>query len=217
MRPGGRCAGRWALSAVRRWRAASLQAKPAHRAALARVIGTSDFYALAPFAVLPTETGSKIAMCLSPPPAFDSHALLRWDSDPDSDIVLVDPVTGKTSLADDPGGWICGPGIIRAEVRLFSCGLQYARAWAANRAVYLQRYRDRRVPGLLPVDPVDACAPGLIVAGDIARVVSWSPLMSATRITVDNPSIVRTVEAALFRAARIPTVEAAKPRIARAA
>jgi hypothetical protein len=205
------------MSAVRRWQAASLQAKPAHRAALARVIGTADVYALAPFAVLSTETGSKIAMCLSPPPVFDSEALLRWDNDPDSDIVLIDPATGKTSLADDPGGWICGPDIIRAELSLFTCGLRYARAWAANRASYLQRHRDRRAPGVLPVDPVDACSPGLIVGGDLARVVSWSPLLRASHVIVDNPSIVRTVEAALLRAARVPTVAAAKPRIARAA
>lgn len=205
------------MSAARRWRAASLQATPAHRAALARVIGTSDVFALTPFAVFPTEAGSKIAMCLSPPPTFDSDALLRWDADPDSDVVLVDPVTGKTSLADEIGGWICGPDIVRSDVHLFTCGLRYARAWAKQRVDYLQRYRRANVPGLLPVDPVDACVPGLIVAGDLARVVSWAPLLSASRVTVDNPSLVRTVAAALLRAAHIPTVEAATSRIARAA
>jgi hypothetical protein len=196
------------VSAARRWRAVSLQATPAHRAALARIIGTSDVFALTPFAVIPTETGSQIGMCLPPPPTFDSDALLQWDSDPDCDIVLVHPVTGKTSLAEDLDGWICGPEATRSDIRLFTCGLRYARAWAANRATYLQRYRDGRVPGVLPVDPVDACMPGLIVAGDLARVVSWSPLRSASRVIMNNPSIVRTVEAALVRAARIPTVEA---------
>lgn len=196
------------MSAARRWRAASLHATPAHRAALARILGTSDVFGLTPFAVMPTDTGSMLAMCLPPPPTFDSEALLHWDSDPDGDVVLVDPVTGKTSLADEIGGWLCGPDIIQPEIHLFTCGLRYARAWAKERTDYVQRYRSAKVPGVLPVDPVDACMPGLIVAGDLARVVSWSPLRSASRFTVDNPSIVRTVEAALLRAARIPTVEA---------
>jgi hypothetical protein len=86
------------------WFAASSRASKLQRTALARLLKTSNRYALLPFSAMRTANGWRLGIALDPPPCLDVDAVLSWQ--PDCDIVLVDPETGKTALVGDDGGWI---------------------------------------------------------------------------------------------------------------
>lgn len=201
------------MNAARTWKRLSLRQTPEDKAELAAVLGVRHPYALAPFAIARAATGWRVAAALNPPPLLDADALMAWDAEPDSDIILIDGKTGAVTLAGDTGSYVVGPAIVRPTVMLFTDGRQFARAWAANRLAHIDRYRAAKVPGLVATDPPDHGLPGAVLAGELARVACWAPLLSAERVQIDNPSLVRSLNGALIRAAGIPTVEAAAPRL----
>ncbi len=190
---------------------------PAQRAAIANFLGVDDPYALAPFAVMQTERGPRLAAALSPPPLLDANKLAAWDANPDSDVIQIDRKTGAVMLVGDDGDWLCGEPIPRQTMGLFTDGRTYVRAWAAARLARINNYRAARVPGLLASDAPDGDLPGFVVAGQFGRITRWAGLLDASLITVDNPAMVKPLAAALLRAKRVPKVIAAAPDIRRAA
>lgn len=199
------------MSAARDWFAASSRATELQRAAVARLLGTPSRYALMPFAAMRTADGWRLGVALQPPPCLDVEAVLAWQ--PDGDIVMVDPDTGKAELTGDGGGWIVGDIPNADSVALYTCGLSFARSWAAQRAAWLDLHKRANVPGLALCEPQNYGLPGLLLAGPIKTVCSWRPLLDRARIAVDNPAMVRPVAAALLRAKRIPIVEAIAPQL----
>ncbi len=200
------------MNAARDWWAASLRQTPAERQKIADALGESHPYALAPFAVMQTERGPRLGAALSPPPLLNADALMAWDADPDSDVILIDWKTGGVALHGEPGSWLCGDPMPRQAMRLFTDGRTFARLWAAMRTAHINRYRAARVPGLLASDPPDACLPGFVVAGRLDAVTRWAPLLGAASVILDNPALVRTLNGLLIRAAGVPSVEAG-PRL----
>ena len=196
------------MNAAREWRAASLRQSPADRQKIADVLGVAHPYALAPFAIMQTERGPRLAAALSPPPLLDAEGLTAWDADPDSDVIEIDWRTGAIALMGEPGGWLCGDPTPRQSMRLFTDGRTFARVWAANRMAHVDRHRAARVPGLLASDPPDACLPGFVVAGPLHAVTRWSPLLHTSSVILDNPALVRTLNSLLIRAAGVPSVTA---------
>ena len=193
------------MTAAQDWFAASSKATELRRAAVARLLRTSSPYGLLPFAAMRTAAGWRLAVALEPPPCFDVEAVLRWQ--PDCDIVMVDPDTGKAELSGDGGGWIVGDIPHADAVALYTNGLSFARAWAAQRAVWLDLHKRANVPGSALCDPQNGGLPGLLLAGPMRTVCDWQPLLDRTRIAVDDPAMVRPVAAALLRAKRVPIVE----------
>lgn len=196
------------MNFARAWKAASTRQTPANREAIARLLGTGDRYALAPFAVMETDRGPRLTAVLSPPPLLDPEGLAAWDASPDSDVIEIDHVTGAVALMGEPGGWICGEPTTRQAVRLFTDGRTFARAWAAKRKAHLDRYRAARVPGLRASDAPDGCLPGFVVAGRLDAVTRFAPLLSVGSVILDNPALVRTLNSLLIRAAGVPSVTA---------
>ncbi|WP_341908000.1 hypothetical protein [Sandarakinorhabdus limnophila] len=196
------------MNAARDWRAASLRQSPADRQKIADALGVAHPYALAPFAIMQTERGPRLAAALSPPPLLDAEALIAWDADPDSDVIEIDWRTGAMTLVGEPGGWLCGDPTPRQAMRLFTDGRTFARVWAANRMAHVDRHRADRVPGLLASDPPDACLPGFVIAGRLHAVTRWSPLLRAGSVILDSPALVRTLDRLLTRAAGVPSVTA---------
>lgn len=194
------------MSAAHDWFAASSKATELQRAAVARLLETSNRYALLPFAAMRTAAGWRLGMALQPPPCLGVDAVLAWQ--PDFDVVLVDPGTCKAELVGDSGGWIVGDIHDADAVALYTNGLSFARAWAAQRAAWLDLHKQASVPDLALREPQNHALPGLLLAGPFDRVCSWLPLLDRTRIVVDDPAMVRPLAAALLRAKRVPTVEA---------
>ena len=194
------------MTAAQDWFAASSKASELQRAAVARLVGTANRYALIPFAAMRTAAGWRLAMALEPPPCFDVEAVIQWQ--PDCDIVMVDPDTGTAELTGDGGGWIVGDIPHADAVALYTNGLSFARTWAAQRAAWLDLHRRANVPGLALSDPQNHALPGLLLAGPMRTVCDWRPLLDRTRIAVDDPAMVRPLAAALLRAKRVPIVEA---------
>lgn len=199
------------MTAAQDWFAASSKASELQRAAVARLLGVAVPYALLPFAAMRTAAGWRLGVALDPPPCFDVDAVLRWQ--PDSDIVLVDPDTGIAELNGDGGGWIVGDIPDADAVALYTNGLSFALAWAAQRVAWLDLHKRANVPGLALCDPQNHGLPGLLLAGPFKTVCDWRPLLDRARIAVDNPAMVRPVAAALLRAKRIPIVEAFAPQL----
>lgn len=199
------------MSAAHDWFAASSKATELQRAAVARLLRTSSRYALLPFAAMRTVDGWRLGVALDPPPSLDADAVLQWQ--PDCDVVLVDPATGKAELVGDAGGWIVGDIPNADAVALYTNGLSFARAWAAQRVAWLDLHRRANVPGLALSEPQYHGLPGLLLAGPFNRVCSWLPLIDRARITVDDHAMVRPVAAALLRAKRVPIVEASPAQI----
>ncbi|MEI6485479.1 MAG: hypothetical protein WCO11_04355 [Sphingomonadales bacterium] len=196
------------MNAARIWKAASLRQTPENRQAIASALGVSDAYALAPFVVMETERGPRLAAALSPPPHLDAAALTAWDANPDSDVIEIDWRSGGVTLVGEPGGWLCGDPTPRQSMRLFTDGRTFARAWAARRLQHIDRYRKGGVPGLKASDAPDGCLPGFIVAGRLDAVRQWAPLLSVANVSIDNPALVRTLNSLLIRAAGVPSVTA---------
>jgi hypothetical protein len=193
------------VTAAQDWFAASSCASELQRTAVARLLKTSNRYALLPFAAMRTADGWRLGMALDPPPCLDVDAVLSWQ--PDCDIVLVDPATGKADLVGDCGGWIVGDIPSSANVALYTNGLSFARAWAEQRAAWLDLHQRANVPRLAPKEPQNHGLPGLLLAGPFNRVCNWLPLQNRTRIAVDDPALIRPMSAALLRAKRVPIVE----------
>lgn len=196
------------MSAARDWKAASHRQTPANRDAIARILGTSDPYALAPFAVMQTGRGPRLSVALSPPPLFDADALAAWDANPDSDVIQIDWRNGDVVLVGEPGGCLCGDPTPRQAMALFTDGRTFARAWAANRLAHIDRYRAASVPGLRASDAPDGCLPGFVIAGRLDAVSRWGPLLHVGSVIIDNPALVRTLNSLLIRAAGVPSVRA---------
>ncbi|MBC7636312.1 MAG: hypothetical protein H7251_11990, partial [Acetobacteraceae bacterium] len=127
-----------------------------------------------------------------------------------------DPDTGKAELWGDSGGWIVGDIPNADTVTLYTNGRRFARAWAAQRAAWIDMHRRAIVPGLAFSDPQNGGLPGLLLAGPLASVCSWSPLIDRARVTVDDPAMVRPLAAALLRAKRVPHVQAAAHHVLKA-
>jgi hypothetical protein len=199
------------MTAAHDWFAASSRASELQRAAVARLVETQNRYALMPFAAMRTADGWRLGLALDPPPCLDVDAVLNWQ--PDGDIVMVDPDTGKAELTGDAGGWIVGDIPDADAVAFYTNGLSFARAWAAQRAAWLDLHKLGNVPGLALREPQNHGLPGLLLAGPFNRVCSWFPLLDRVRIAVDDPAMVRPLAAALLRAKRVPIVEAIAPRI----
>ena len=193
------------MSAALDWFAASSKATELQSAAVARLLHTSNRYALLPFAAMRTLEGWRLGMAMDPPPCFNEDAVLRWQ--PDCDIVLVDPASGKAELPGDDGGWIVGDIPYEDAVALYTNGLSFARAWAARRVVWLNLHKRADVPGLALREPENLGLLGLLLAGRIDRVCSWLPVLHRSRIAVDDPAMMRPLAAALLRAKRVPIVE----------
>ncbi len=191
---------------ARDWKAAQSRHRGDDWRAIGNALGVSDPYALAPFAVMQTERGPRLAAALSPPPLLDAEALIAWDANPDSDVIQIDWRTGAVVLVGEPGGWLCGQPAPRQAMRLFTDGRTFARAWAAERLAHVNRHRAGQVPGLRATDPPDACLPGYVVAGRLDAVSHWSPLLHVGSVILDNPALVRTLNGLLTRAAGVPTV-----------
>lgn len=196
------------MNAARDWRAASLRQAPGDQLNIADALGVAHPYALAPFAIMQTERGPRLAAALSPPPLLDAEGLTAWDADPDSDVIEIDWRTGAIALVGEPGGWLCGDPTPRQAMWLFTDGRTFARAWAANRMAHVHRHRAARVPGLLASDPPDGCLPGFVIAGRLDAVTRWSPLLHTGSVILDNPALVRTLDRLLTRAAGVPFVTA---------
>ena len=204
------------MNAAQDWFIAKTKATPLQVAAMARIIETDHPFALAPFAILRTPAGLRLAMSMDPPPSLDTDAALRWH--PDCDIIMVDPDTGSAALANDGSGWIVGDvDQLSPCVTLYTSGLSFARAWAAARLAWLDLNRRANVPGLPVREPLNHGLPGLLLAGPLRTVCSWAPLLDRVRVAVDDPAMVRPVATALLRAKRVPIVEAIAPHVRRAA
>ncbi len=192
---------------ARDWIAATAKATPEQRQSVARVIGTSNPYALAPFTAVKTGEGWRLAACLSPPPHLDPARMSAWQ--PDGDVCLIDATTGGATLAGHLGGSILGDiDTAAASVTLYGNGLTWARAWAAKRAAWLDLHRCASIPGLPLFEPQDHALPGMLIAGPIATVVDWRPLQGRRHVIAETPLIARQIGQALLRAARIPTIDA---------
>jgi hypothetical protein len=198
------------MTAAHDWFAASSQATKSRPTAVARLLRTSNRYALLPFAEMQTEAGRRLGIALEPPPTFDVDAVQAWQ--PVGDIVFVDPVTGQAELSGDGGGWIVGDIPNADTVSLYTNGLSFARDWATQRVAWLDLHRAADIPGLAISEPQDNALPGLLLAGPLNRVCSWLPLLDRARIVVDDPAMVRPLKAALLRAKCVPIVEAIAPR-----
>ena len=196
------------MNAARDWRAASLRQAPADWQKIADALGVAHPYALAPFTVMQTERGPRLWAALSPPPPLDADGLIAWDADPDTDVVEIDWRAGAIALVGEPGGWLCGDPTPRQSMRLFTDGRTFARVWAASRMAHVDRHRAARVPGLLASDPRDGCLPGFVIAGRLAAVTRWSPLLHTGSVILDNPALVGTLNSLLIRAAGVPSVTA---------
>ena len=196
------------MNAARDWRAASLRQSPADRQKIADALGVAHPYALAPFTVMQTERGPRLAAALSPPSLLNAEDLTAWDADPDSDVIEIDGRTGAMALVGKPGGWLCGDPTPRQATKLFTDGRTFAREWAANRMAHVNRHRAACVPGLLATDPPDACLPGFVLAGRLHAVTRWSSLLHAGNVILDNPALVGTLDRLLIRAAGVPSVTA---------
>ena len=193
------------MSATQDWLAASTRATGLQP--VARLVGLACPYALAPFAAMQTGEGWRLAACLSPPPHLDPDGMLEWQ--PDGDVVIIDPITCAATLAGDDGGHIVGDvDPMRGHVRLFTNGIAFARAWAAQRAAWLEQHRRGTVPGLALREPLDHALPGLLLAGPVSKLVDLSPIRHRQRILVDDPMIARQLGRGLLAAAHIPQIDA---------
>jgi hypothetical protein len=200
------------------WQRASLRMTRNHRDAVARIIGTPDPFAGSPFALVRVGGSAKLAICLNPPPLFDVEKILRWHDSPDGDVVLVGIDSGNTTLAGADDGWLLGGNSdLGNDAVLFTNGLHFARAWAKQRQLWMTAARGERAPFRPANDPPHGLLPGWLVAGSVARVTSWAPLLALRRVTVDHPGMVFKVAAALRLAAPLPLVVAAKPPLKMAA
>lgn len=197
---------REAAAAWTRWHH---EAGDTERWALSTIVETSCPYACQPFALIDRDGRRWLLAMLDPPPSTDVEALLDWTP---GDVAAIDTATGRTVLAGDTGAWLLGdiPGEV---VHVYTCGLKWARAWAAVRAEALATFRRGRVPGLLYRDPPAQGLPGLLVAGRADRVADWAALRSRQRVSFDNTEVAEVARRWLVRSAGVPGIAARRDRL----
>jgi hypothetical protein len=157
------------------------------------------WFALAGFAPMRINDAWHIAAVTPAPDPFDE------DSFSDGEVVLVDPETRRTSLLGDPSPSIIAPHPQPDAITVYTDGLKWLRAWADERVIFFEHRRSaiersRIIPTFMGEPPA------ALAIGDINR-VPWSRLYAKT-IRADFEHA-KAIKRAIFRAADLPTVEAA--------
>lgn len=188
------------------WRDAFNAMTPKAVAAIARSLGTTDEYALRPFA--PYHDGERwwLAAITTPCP-FNAPECLAWE--PDGDVILIAENMPMRLLGDSGGHFVSPVALPAGEVTLYTVGTRFARDWAQERASWANLCRT--------TNPDSRCEPtgqpGIALCGDLAGVRDFAPLRAAKCILIDDPRMVKPVTTALLRDARLPRVDSAPPRL----
>lgn len=157
------------------------------------------WFALAGFAPMEVDGRWHIGAVVPAPDPFDHD---QWSY---GDVVVVDPETGRAAVLGDTAPAIVAPSPQPESLFVHTDGLKWLRAWADERVIFLEKRRDaierRRVIPTFIGEP-----PAALAIGDIAK-VPWSRLYAKT-IKADFEHT-RAIKRAIFRAADLPTVEAA--------
>lgn len=168
-------------------------------------------YATFPFRIIrPDGERPWIAAATGCPRVFDARSLSSWEHFDIHDVILWNPRSGEVRVAGDPGASLVecadydgGRHVIYAD------GFAFFRAWADRRAMIGAGIMTARQSkhAIIPSEPADNGMPGTLVIGDLNK-VHWRDL-SAT-VLVAGPGIdPAALNRAVFRAARLPRVEAA--------
>jgi hypothetical protein len=157
------------------------------------------WFALAGFAPMKINNTWHIAAITPAPDPFDH------DSISDGDVVLVDPETRRTTLLGDPSPTIIAPSPQPDTLAVFTDGLKWLRAWADERVIFFEHRRDAIARSRI-VPTFSGQPPAALAIGPVAK-VPWARLYAKT-IKADFEHA-KAIKRAIFRAADLPTVEAA--------
>lgn len=188
----------------------------------------AKFFALSPFCAYHDGEKWWMAAAVPPMPVIDEEIAI-WTPACIDEVVLIDPKTGETKLMSPLGDnhVLLSPSRSSTYpqpevVTLYTDGIQWGRAWAAARQDWIDTHMaheaaarsDHEASGaqypykpVIPLhEPVDNSMPGILVVGDVDKVVDWVDARQCSILEVDNPRMVRTVSDALLRSARLPKV-----------
>ena len=202
-----------ALRAARRSTSpAAIQA----REAMARVLQCrpGQSWALAPFE--PLHDGDRWWIAATEAPEW-THCAPDLDRDAGGDdlgdVLLIDGRNGAMMRQGEPGA----VGFYRApdfgeHGNVYSNGITFARAWAANRAAAQEQERLARKVMLKPANTTwgqRSFVPGFAMIGDPAQIRSFEPIAAYQTIEIDNTQAKHRLADAMLRAARPPIVTTA--------
>lgn len=200
---------RWLLSDApsRTWQRASFAATTGARRPLRWMakqlrIDPDDaraWFALAGFAPMELDGTWHIAAAVPAPDPFDPDSFLG------DDIVVIDPAANTAQLLGDPAPTVISPQPQPDTIFVDTDPMKWLRAWADERVIFFETRRDaiarRRVLPRFTGEP-----PAALAIGPVAE-VPWHRLYAKT-IRTDFEHA-KAIKRAIFRAANLPTVEAA--------
>lgn len=157
------------------------------------------WFALAGFAPMSINDAWHIAAISPAPDPFDH------DSFSDGEVILVDPETRQASILGDPSPAIVAPSPQPDAITVLTDGMKWLRAWADERVIFFE-HRASAIARARIVPTFSGEPPAALAIGDISR-VPWSRLYAKT-IRADFEHA-KAIKRAIFRAADLPTVEAA--------
>lgn len=157
------------------------------------------WFALAGFAPMQLEGKWHIGAAVPAPDPFDP------DSGPGDDIILIDPEANTASVLGDPAPTIIAPQPQPDTIHVHTDPMKWLRSWADERVIFLETRRDAITRGRI-VPKFSGEPPAALAIGPVAE-VPWHRLYART-IRTDFEHA-KAIKRAIFRAANLPSVEAA--------
>lgn len=142
------------------------------------------------------------------PMQHDGAWWIGCNTDPDGDegeILLIGGLDGSMRYIDGGNGFYGATPQYDQPLHLYTGGIAFARAWAANRAAVYALGDAIATHRLTSTDSANHC-PGLAVVGDLAACTSLAALAGAPSIVIDDARARGVLADALLRAARVPAV-----------
>jgi hypothetical protein len=190
------------------------------RAAMARVLrcDPGQSWALAPFE--PLHDGDRWWIAATEAPQWthcEPDLDLMAEAGDLGDVLLIDGRTGAMMRQGEPGatGFYGAPDF-GERCNVYSNGITFARAWAANRQAALDRERLARKVILKPPNSTwgqSSFVPGFAMIGDAARISNFEQIADYQSIEIDTPHARQQLAGAMLRAARLPVVVTAAPQL----
>lgn len=130
----------------------------------------------------------------------------------DGDILLFGAKDGVPRYMDGGQGFYGATVRHDAPLALYTNGVTFARAWAANRALAYEK-ADAIERHSLSMTSASAHCPGAVAVGDIASFTNFADIATAPAIHIDNPRLRHVLTDAMLRAANLPPVTVMQPRL----
>lgn len=170
----------------------------------------ASVYATAPFTILSDDGANWIAALVGMRPCLSVDAIRAWDEAAAGPVILWNPRTNKLRILGEAASASIAIVPDHADrLTVYADAYSFFRAWADHRAdIFASIKAAQSNPHrITPAEPADGGIPGALIVGSVEKAAPQ--LFDALHLLAGPGIDPAELKRSIYRAARIPTVEAA--------